>query len=328
MARILITGAAGFLGLRFWTWLRTEHPSVDIVGLDDLSGGFLENIPQGGEFYQIDCGQAGELFASQHFDYVFHFAAYAAECMSPFVRQFNYLNNIVATAGLINECICHDVKRLVFTSSAAVYGQAVPPFDESQPLRPSDPYGVAKLACEMDLRIAREQHGLDFCILRPHNIFGAGQNLWDGYRNVLGIWMRQLREGKPITIFGDGDQRRAFTAIDNCLEPIWNAAVRSECSGRTINLGSDTHRSVNEVADALISIFGAGEKRFVEARHEVRNAYCRHDLARELLDYRERVSFEDGLRDMWEWARMQPSRPTRPGPPVELDKGLYPTWQR
>lgn len=154
------------------------------------------------------------------------------EGLSPFMRVFNYKNNLIATTRLITLSIKYDIKRFVFTSSMATYGRGKPPFDEKDIQQPIDPYGIAKFACEMDLRVANEQHGLDFCIIKPHNVYGPKQNIWDKYRNVLGIWINQHLNGKPITIFGSGDQRRAFSFIGDCVEPLWNAGTRI-CSFKT-----------------------------------------------------------------------------------------------
>src|SRR5690606_11980832 len=135
-------------------------------------------------FYQNDLAKDDitKVFELYNIEYVYHFAAYAAEGLSPFIRQYNYTNNLVSTANIVNKCIEFSVKRLIFTSSMAVYGAGNPPFNESDATAPIDPYGVAKLACEMDIRIAGDQHGLDWCIIRPHNVYGDNQNIWDRYR--------------------------------------------------------------------------------------------------------------------------------------------------
>ncbi len=193
--KVLITGIAGLLGSRLADYIVENHPDVHIVGIDDLSGGYYENInPKVPEFRKLNLvtGDLESCFEEHKFDYVYHFAAYAAEGLSPFIRQYNYENNLVATARIINQCIKHEVKRLVFTSTMAVYGHGNGNiFDESQIPQPIDPYGIAKYACEMDIQVAGEQHGLDWCIIRPHNVYGVKQNIWDKYRNVLGIWMYQ-----------------------------------------------------------------------------------------------------------------------------------------
>ncbi len=209
MSKVLITGVAGLLGSRLADWIIETQPGVEVVGIDDLSGGYEENINPKVEFWRMNLVEhpIENCFEVHNFDYVFHFAAYAAEGLSPFIRQYNYENNLVATARIINNCIKYNVKRLIFTSTLAVYGHGnYGVFDETQVPKPIDPYGVAKYGCEMDIQIANEQHGLDYCIIRPHNVYGIKQNVWDKYRNVLGIWMYQHTNGEPMTIFGDGTQ--------------------------------------------------------------------------------------------------------------------------
>ena len=191
---VLITGIAGLIGSSLADWILDNQSGYQIIGVDNLSGGYKSNVDERVVFYEIDCAskELKEIFSKHQPTYVFHFAAYAAEGLSPFVRAYNYQNNLVATANIVNECIRKDVKRLIFTSSMAVYGKGNAPFDEMQQPAPIDPYGVAKYACEMDIQIAGDQHGLDWCIIRPHNVYGIKQNIWDTYRNVLGIWMYQF----------------------------------------------------------------------------------------------------------------------------------------
>ena len=256
---ILITGVAGLLGSRLADWIVENHPDYKIIGIDDLSGGYIENINPSVLLFKKDLVKDSleDIFEQHQPDYVFHFAAYAAEGLSPFIRCFNYDNNLKATAAIVNECIRTNVKRLVFTSSLAVYGHGYGGiFDEKQTPKPIDPYGVAKYACEMDIQIAGEQHGLDWCIIRPHNVYGIKQNIWDKYRNVLGIWMYQYLNNEPITIFGDGEQTRAFSYIDDSLEPLWNAAMVKKASKQIINLGGVKEYSINEAAQALGTILG------------------------------------------------------------------------
>ena len=186
--KILITGIAGLLGSRLSDWIIENISNCTVVGIDNLSGGYLENLHPKVEFYKTDLVEdpISHIFKKHQFDFVFHFAAYAAEGLSPFIRAYNYDNNLKSTAKIINESINHNVKRLVFTSSMAVYGHGENKlFVESQIPKPIDPYGVAKYACEMDIIIAGEQHDLDWCIIRPHNVYGINQNIWDKYRNVL-----------------------------------------------------------------------------------------------------------------------------------------------
>ena len=324
---ILITGVAGLLGSRLADWIieNTEHT---VIGIDDLSGGYKENIHKDVIFYNHDVADGVDsIFVKHKPDYVYHMAAYAAEGLSPFIRKYNYKNNLLATADIINNCIKFDVKRLVFTSTLAVYGEGTPPFSEEDQLRPIDPYGVAKFGCEMDIQIAGAQHGLDWCIIRPHNVYGIKQNIWDKYRNVLGIWMYQYLNDQDLTIFGDGEQKRAFSYIDNCLEPLWKASVNDNASKQIINVGGIKEYSINEASDILIKVMGGGKKVYLEPRHEVKYAYPTYQKSIDVLDYAEDIELEEGLKYMWEWAKNQPKRERFVWPTYELDKGIYNFWK-
>lgn len=328
--KILITGVAGLLGSRLADYIIENHPDVHIVGMDDLSGGYKENIHPNVEFWQMNLmtHPIENCFVVHKFDYVYHFAAYAAEGLSPFIRSYNYQNNLVATSRLINECIKHDVKRLVFTSTMAVYGNGSTPFDEKDIPNPVDPYGIAKYACEMDIKVAGDQHGLDWCIIRPHNVYGIKQNIWDKYRNVLGIWMYQYMNGEPMTIFGDGTQTRAFSFIDDCLEPLWKCSQQENCSKEIINLGSTIHYTINEANTILRNVIKDGNVEYKEPRHEVKNAHPTWQKSVDLLGYEDKTSLYDGLKAMWEWAQKQPNRKRFVWEKYELEKGIYHFWKK
>ena len=328
---ILITGVAGFIGSRFADYIIENHKEYKVIGIDNLFGGYIENVNPEVIFCQLDLSEANisELFNKYHIEYVYHFAAYAAEGLSPFVRQFNYKNNLIATANIINECIKHKVKRLIFTSSMSVYGHGQGRdkfYEEDQPM-PIDPYGVAKYSCEQDIRIAGEQHGLDWCIIRPHNVFGVKQNIWDKYRNVIGIWMYNILHNKPITIYGDGAQTRAFTYIDNILEPLWNAAILTEASKEIINLGGVIEYTINDLADIVSNITNHKDKVYLEKRHEVKFAYPAWQKSIDILGYNEKYSLEYGVKQMWEWAQKQPNRNQFIWPFYEIDTNIYDYWK-
>jgi UDP-glucose 4-epimerase len=333
MKTILITGVAGLLGSRLADWIIENHPEYKVVGIDDLSGGYKENINSKVDFWEVNLinpkHRIDLCFEENKFDYVFHFAAYAAEGLSPFIRQYNYDNNLKATARIVNECIKHDVKRLVFTSTLAVYGHGYGGiFDEAQIPKPIDPYGVAKYACEMDIQIAGEQHGLDWCIIRPHNVYGIKQNIWDKYRNVLGIWMYQHLNGEPMTIFGDGEQTRAFSYIDDNLEPFWNAAVLPQASKEIINVGGIEEISILEASSTLREIIGEGNIIFKEARHEVKHSIPTWQKSVDILNYQYKTSLKDGLTQMWNWAQTQPKHDRFVWSSYELEKGIYSFWKK
>jgi len=329
--KILITGVAGLLGSRLADYIIENHPDMYVVGMDDLSGGYRENVHPKVEFWQMNLvtHPIENCFEVHKFDYVYHFAAYAAEGLSPFIRQYNYENNLVATARIINQCIKNDVKRLVFTSTMAVYGHGNGNiFDESQIPCPVDPYGIAKYACEMDIKVAGEQHDLDWCIIRPHNVYGIKQNIWDKYRNVLGIWMYQYMNNEPMTIFGDGEQKRAFSFIDDCLEPLWKASQQENCSKEIINLGGTKHYTINEANNILREVIKDGQTVYKEQRHEVKIAVPTWQKSVELLGYEDKTSLYDGLSQMWEWSQKQPNRERFMWDNYELDKGIYSFWKK
>jgi UDP-glucose 4-epimerase len=327
--RVLITGVAGFLGSRLADWIIEHIPDAEVIGIDNLSGGYKENLHDLVEFFPVDIldDKVSEVFSTYRPDYVFHFAAFAAEGLSPFVRSHNYRNNLEATSKIVTECIKNDVTRLIFSSTMGVYGDNPTPFYESDQPNPIDPYGIAKYACELDIRVAGEHHGLDWCIIRPHNVYGIKQNIWDRYRNVLGIWMYQHVNGLPMTIYGDGEQTRAFSYIDDCLEPLWKSSQESSCSKQIINLGGTKYYSMNEANEIIRKVMGGGTLSYKEKRYEVKNAYSSYQKSIDLLGYNDKTSLIDGLTTMWNWGKTQPNRVSKRFDHYELDKGLYSFWK-
>jgi UDP-glucose 4-epimerase len=329
--KVLITGVGGLLGSRLADWILANKPGVEVIGIDDFSGGYRENVDPRVKLYVMDLGKqsAERIFDEHRPDLVYHFAAYAAEALSPFIRQYNYTNNLLATAGIINNCIKYDVKRIVFTSSMGVYGFGAnqPPFHEDMARAPIDPYGIAKAACEQDIEVAGVQHGLDWCIIRPHNVFGAKQNIWDSYRNVLGIWMYKHLTGQPLTIFGDGQQTRAFSCIDDSLEPLWNAGTYEKASKQIINLGGIHEYSINIAAQTLINVMGGGRVKYLPPRHEVKYAYPTWQKSVDILGFQHKTDLYEGLQKMWDWAKFQPERPRQIWGTYEVDKNIYPFWK-
>jgi UDP-glucose 4-epimerase len=331
--KVLITGVAGLIGGRLADHIIDNHPEYQVIGIDDLSGGYLENVNDKVHFFNLnlstDQDELNRIFEELNPDYVFHLAAYAAEGLSPFVRVYNYQNNLVATANVINQCIKYNVKRLVFTSTLAVYGHGNGGvFDEDQVPKPIDPYGVAKYGCEMDIQIAGEQHGLDWCIIRPHNVYGIKQNIWDKYRNVLGIWMFQHLNDMDTSIFGDGEQTRAFSYIDDILEPLWKAATLPQASKEIINLGGVEEYSINEANKILGEIVGDMSTLHHEQRHEVKHSIPTWQKSIDILGFKHNVSLKEGLTKMWEWAQNQPKRDRFVWSEYEVEKGIYNYWKK
>src|SRR5580693_8705680 len=251
-SRILVTGAAGFIGSHVCRHLlKANH---QIVGLDDLSGGFRDYVPEGVEFIEgsvTDADLVKKVFAENRFDHVFHLAAYAAEGLSHFIKHFNYTNNLLGSVNLINASVNHGVKCFVFTSSIAVYGKNQLPMTEDAVPQPEDPYGIAKYAVELDLKETHEMFGLNYVVFRPHNVYGEFQNIGDRYRNVIGIFMNQIMQGQPMTIFGDGKQTRAFSYIDDVAPVIAASIGRTGSYNEVFNVGADKPYSVSELAHVV-----------------------------------------------------------------------------
>ncbi len=327
--KILITGVAGFLGSKFADWVVANYPTTEIVGIDDLSGGYIENVNSNVTLFQMNIvdDPIENCFSSNQFDYVFHFAAYAPETLSPFVRVYNYKNNLLATSKIVNNCLNYNVGKLIFSSATAVYGRGYGhPYDELQSCNPIDPYGVAKYTSEEDIQIAGEQQGLDWCILRLYNLYGTKQNIWDRYRNIFGIWMYQYLNNQPRTIFGDGNQIRRFSFIDDYLENIWKSAVQSNCSKQIINLGGSVPTTINEASDIFDQVVGTSQKVYDAPRYEIEDSYP--DIAKsiQLFGVTNETSLNVGLTQMWNWVQQQPTRSLSSHPPYETMNGLYPDW--
>ena len=329
---ILITGVAGLIGSRMADWIIENHPEYEVVGIDNLFGGYIENVNEKVVFYQRELGEddISDIFEKHNFKYVYHFAAYAAEGLSYFMPVFNDKNNMLSTDNIIKECIKHNVERLIYTSSMSVYGYGKnngAPFDEEDSPCPIDPYGISKYACEMNIKAMGGHFGLDWCIVRPHNVYGVKQNIWDKYRNVLGIWMYQILNNKPILIYGDGEQTRAFSYIDDCLECFWNAAIRPEASKEIINLGGEVGYSINDAAKILCEITGYDKIEYKEPRHEVKHATTTCKKSKNILGYKQTTPLKEGLEKMWEWAQKQPMREQYKWNNYEIEKGIYSFWK-
>jgi len=325
---VLVTGAAGFIGCHVARELLSM--GFNVVALDDLSGGFVENVPQDCTFVQgsiLDCALIEKLFKEHLFQHVFHLAAYAAEGLSHFIKRFNYTNNLIGSANLINSSVNYDVKCFVFTSSIAVYGATqVPMVEDTTPL-PEDPYGIAKYAVELDLKESHEIFGLDYVIFRPHNVYGECQNIGDTYRNVVGIFMNQIMQGKPMTIFGDGEQTRAFSYIGDVAPIIARSVETKEACNQVFNVGADQPCTVNRLSAIVARAMGV-EPQVVHlpARNEVAHAYASHDKVRSVFGQRQCRPLEDGVARMAKWAKRVGARKATLVKDVEVRKNLPPSW--
>ena len=302
-----------------------------VMALDDLSGGFADNVNPQAEFVVgsvTDEKLIAQLFQDRRVDYVFHLAAYAAEGLSHFIRRFNYENNLIGSVNLINAAVNHEVKCFVFTSSIAVYGKNQLPMTESLVPAPEDPYGISKYAVELDLRAARELFGLNFIIFRPHNVYGERQNIGDRYRNVIGIFMNNILQGKPLPIFGDGEQTRAFSYIGDVAPIIAESVERTAAYNETFNVGGDQAHSVNELARIVCRAMGVEFcPQYLPARMEVKHAYSSHGKAAGVFGYKPHFSLEDGIGRMAAWVKKAGARQSKKFDTLDVSKSLPPSWR-
>ena len=324
----LVTGGAGFIGSHVVRHcLGLGHT---VIVLDDLSGGFEDHIPEGATFVKgsvTDHALISELFAKHKFDYVYHLAAYAAEGLSHFIRRFNYENNLVGSINLINESVKHEVKCFVFTSSIAVYGPGQLPMTEDMTPIPEDPYGVSKYAVELDLKAAHHMFGLNYVIFRPHNVYGENQNIGDKYRNVIGIFMNQIMQNKPMTIFGDGTQTRAFSYIDDVAIPIANCVNTPKAYNEVFNIGADKPYTINELVNVVCKNLGVEPNtKYLQARKEVLHAYSDHAKAHRIFSSSGAVSLDEGIRRMAAWAKVVGARKSQEFSNVEIRKNMPEGW--
>lgn len=328
MVRSLVTGGAGFIGSHVARHcLEMGH---EVVVLDDLSGGFKDHLPDGVHFVEgsvTDHDLIAKLFDEFKFDYVYHLAAYAAEGLSHFIRRFNYTNNLIGSVNLINESVKHKVRCFVFTSSIAVYGPGQVPMLEDMTPDPEDPYGISKFAVEMDLKAARRMFGLNYVIFRPHNVYGENQNIGDKYRNVIGIFMNQIMQGKPLTIFGDGEQTRAFSYIDDVAIPVAHCVNIPESFNQVFNIGADKPYTVNELAKVVCKSFGVSpDIKHLRARNEVVHAYSDHSKAHRVFNIQSFVPLDEGIGKMAGWAKKVGARQSKIFDNIEITEKLPEGW--
>lgn len=327
---VLVSGGAGFIGSHVAEALVAQ--GLRVICVDDLSGGARDNVPAGAELVEgniVDGAFIDALFDEHRFRHVYHLAAYAAEGLSHFIRHFNYTNNVLGSINLINASIRTGVERFVFTSSIAVYGHptSAAPFRETDVPQPSDPYGIAKLAVEQDLRAAADMFGLKYTIFRPHNVYGERQNAGDRYRNVIAIFMRQVMQNEALTVFGDGGQTRGFTYVGDVARDIARCTDVRASENQTYNIGSNEVVSVRDLAASVNRILDATQPlRNLPSRNEVEHAVADHTMFLQHFGDREETPLDTGLRRMAAWLQAHGIRKSPPFGRIEILRNLPAVW--
>ena len=306
--KILVTGAAGFMGSH------VAHKLFDnghqVLGVDNLSGGDLENVNNTKQkFTKLELKDKKEVESYINFfepEVIFHLAATACEGASQFSPIQMTENNLNAYMNVLTSSIkTKKLKKVIVFSSMAVYGEQVPPFDEELPLAPHDVYAVAKSAMEANTNILSEVHDFNYTIIRPHNVFGENQCLKDKFRNVIAIFMNRIMKDEPLYIYGDGEQKRAFSYIGDSLD-CYVKCLDDKVNGEIINIGGKSDITINVLADKVIQAMGAKGWKIdylPDRPCEVKYAYCSYEKSVKLLKYKEEIGLDKGIELMADWAK-------------------------
>jgi UDP-glucose 4-epimerase len=330
MSKVLITGVAGFMGSHMSDDFLAK--GYDVVGIDNLIGGYKDNVPKEVEFYNLDCSVFNDIESVfRNVDLVIHTACTAYEGLSVFSPSLIVRNTSLATAATLSASIKHGVSKYVFLSSMARYGtQDTVPFTEDMKTKPQDPYGISKVESEMLIRNVSETHGMDYSILVPHNIIGPRQKYDDPFRNVASIMINRMLQGKQPIIYGDGEQQRCFSFYQDVANPIMMASENDIANSKVINIGPDEEFvTINQLAKVIADILNFDlDPIYMPGRpQEVKDATCSANLAREILGYKTTTSLRDGLTQLAEWIEQRGARPFQYHLPLEFVTDKTPkTW--
>lgn len=305
--KILITGSLGMIGSHLVDHFQSQGDEVR--GIDNLSTGYGINTNPDAPTFKCDLvtepGIVAGIIGGFKPDVVYANAALAHEGLSAFCPILVTENNYNATLNTLIPSIRAGVKRFVFVSSMSVYGDQEPPFHEDLPRKPMDIYATAKTASERAIELLSEVHGFDYSIIRPHNVYGPRQALSDPYRNVAAIFVRRALEGNNLVIYGDGEQKRAFSYIDDIIPAMARAATEPNASKQIFNVGPTDDYTINELADLVIELTGGTvEKEYLPDRPlEVKHAWSTNDRAIKILGYETNHTLREGLVEMIKWAK-------------------------
>lgn len=333
MARkIFITGVAGFLGSHLAdTFIKNgDH----VIGCDNLLGGYMDNVSDAVEFYQYDCKYLNSMKKiMKGVDCVYHCAATAYEGLSVFSPHLVTQNTFQISASVITAAISAGVRRFVYCSSMARYGtQDRVPFEETMIPKPQDPYGIAKLAGEHLLANLATVHGMEYVIAIPHNIIGPRQKYDDPYRNVASIMINLMLQGRQPIIYGDGEQKRCFSIVDDDIQILEKLVDSPKVNGEAINIGPDEEFiSINELAKVCADILKFKlDPVYVKGRpQEVKLATCSADKARRLLGYKTEHTLREGLETMAGWIQQRGPKKFKYTFDIEIENALTPkTWSQ
>jgi len=328
--RVLITGVAGFLGSHLAEKLADTKHSV--VGIDNMIGGYRDNVPKNIEFHEVDCCDLKKIKKIiKGVDVVYHCAATAHEGLSVFSPYEITKNNYLASISIFTAAVNEKVKRIIFCSSMARYGDQKTPFTENMKPKPVDPYAISKVAAEEVLANLCELNGIEWVVAVPHNIIGPRQKYDDPFRNVISIMLNRMLQGKAPIIYGDGEQKRCFSYIDDCLTCMIPMLDQKNLNKQIINIGPDEEFvSINKVAEICSNTTGINLKPIYkkDRPREVKHALCSSDKARKFLDYKTKTNLDVGIKKTYEYIKKRGVRPFDYNIELEITNELTPdTWK-
>jgi len=303
--KILVTGAAGFLGSHLCE--KFQALKYKVIGIDSMIGGDEANLPKNLDFKKIDCCDLKKMNSiMKDVDIVYHCAATAHEGLSVFSPVEITKNNYLATVSVVTAAINNKVERIIYCSSMARYGNQATPFTESMPARPVDPYGISKVAGEDVLKNLCNLNNVEWVIAVPHNIIGPKQKYDDPFRNVVSIFINQLLQNKRPIIYGDGEQKRCFSYIDDCIYCLIELVTKKDVVGEIINIGPDEEFvTINKVAEICANITGSNLQPiyYPDRPKEVKHATCSANKARKLLKYETSTDLYTGIKKTFDYIK-------------------------
>ena len=330
--KIFITGVAGFLGSHLAD--RMIELGYEVIGVDNLIGGFVENINPKVKFYKEDCINYEKIKEiMKGCDIVFHAACIAPDGFSLFSPHYITQNTFGITTSVLSAAAENKVKKFIYCSSMARYGtQPKIPYTEDMECFPTTPYGVAKLASEQVISQICTLNNINYTILVPHNIIGPRQNYIDPYRNVASIMINRMLQNKQPIIYGDGEQKRCFSFIQDCVYCIEKAIIQDNLNGEIINIGPDEEFvTINHLAEEIAKNLEFELKPIYtkERPNEVKAAVCSSDKARKLIGYKTKISFEDGIKEMIADIKERKPKKFKYTHPLEINNEKTPeTWRK
>jgi len=305
--KVLITGIGGLLGSTFARYLINKG-GYEVVGIDNMIGGVEGNVPERATYIEGDITNTKLLTElCKGVDTVFHTAALPYEGLSVFSPAITVNSIVSGTVSIASACLANNVRLLINCSSMARYGEQLPPFTEDMQRKPVDPYGLAKAQAEEHLEMLHDIHGLNFVTVVPHNVIGVGQRYYDPFRNVVGIMINRALQGKPIVIYGDGEQKRSFSDVYDCIEAVYKMMITDrDISRQAYNIGPDDNEiSIKQLAYKVghyASIYPSFNH-FPDRPREVKNAYCSSDKIRREFNYNASISLDKTLESMVAWIK-------------------------